>query len=210
MNAVFVVKSALNKFLEKRLSLLSWSAIFLAAIFLKSFIEQFLAVSRPITLLETAYQFIHNLYFFSISLLLIWILLSFILKVKPQKLSFFFIFSLFLVILPPLIDMARNHGETYWSFYILSSPAELLKQYLTIFGHLPSGIVYFGTKIVIIASIIAIAGSIWFLTKNIFKAILGAIVSYTIFFFLGSFPTLTYYIYAILSPDKNISDVRFV
>ncbi len=202
------IEISLKKILEKRVDVAPWMLIFLSFIFLRSFVEQFLAETKTITMLETIIEFMHNLYFFSLAILMLWLFLSFILKVKPQKLSYFLIFSLFLAIAPSIIDMLKTHGQIYWSFYLLSSPRELLSQYLSVFGHLPSGIVYFGTKITFILTVFLLAIFVYLMTKNWLKAIFTAIASYSILFFMGSFPSLFYYVYTFVTRDGRVSDIH--
>lgn len=202
------IETILKNSLEKRTDIVSWVLIFLSIIFLRSFVEQFLAVTKPLSLLETLMEFTHNLYFFSLTTLLLWILFSLILKIKPQKLSYIFIFSLFLAIAPSFIDMIKNKGQIYWSFYLLSSPADLWQQFITVFGHLPSGIVYFGTKITFIFAILIATAFVWFITKNFWKTFVGALGTYSILFFMGSFPSLFFYGYTLLSKKGGLSEIK--
>ena len=193
----------LKNLFEKRVDVLSWMTLLLSIIFLRSFIEQFLAVARPLTMLETIMEFVHNLYFFALVIVMLWLFLSFILKMKPQKLSYLLIFSLFLVIFPTIIDMLKTQGQIYWSFYLLSAPRDLWGQYLSVFGHLPSGIVYFGTKITFIFAILALTFLVWVMTKSWLKALLTAFSTYSILFFMGSFPSLFYYGYVFFARKEN-------
>ena len=202
------IEKVLRDMLEKRISVAAWMLIFSSVIFLRSFVEQFLAVSKPLTLLESIMEFIHNFYFFSLVIVLLWLFLSLILKVKPQKLSYVLIFSLFLAIVPSLIDMIKTHGQIFWSFYLLSSPSDLWRQYVTIFGHLPSGIVYFGTKITFVTVIFLIVIFIWFVTKSFWKAFFGAVATYSVLFFMGAFPSLFYYAYIFLTKAGKVSEIH--
>ncbi|MFA7319289.1 MAG: UbiA family prenyltransferase [Parcubacteria group bacterium] len=194
--------------LEKRADLLTWLSVFLSVIFLRSFVEQFLAISTPLTILETIMEFIHNLYFFSLSSLLIWLFLSFIIKVKPQKLSYLLLFSLVLVVMPSFMDMLKTQGVIYWSFYLLSSPSDLFQQYISIFGHLPSGVVYFGTKITFILTVFCAAILVWLTTKSAIRTFFATLGTYSILFFMGAFPSFFYYGYTFLTRTGRISDVH--
>ncbi len=198
----------LRSFLEKRISPLSWLGIFSCFVFLRVFVEQALAVARPLTNLEIIMEFVHSFYFFTLAILSIWLLLSLILKMKPQKFSYIFIFSMLLVLVPPVLDMIKTGGQVYWSFYILSSPSDLWKQYLTAFGHLPSGIVYFGTRIVFIATVILVSALVWILTKKIWKTFLVAFLTYSILFIMGAFPSFLYYAYVFFSRSGKVSAVH--
>lgn len=201
-------KRLFDRLSEQKVSLAAWTGVFLAVLFLRNFIEQFIAKTLPLTAGESLLEFIHNLYFFLLVLVLIWIFLSFILKTNPSKLAFFMCWASFLMLLPPVIDIIKNGGEIFWSFYLLSSLADLKKQFLSVFGNLPSGIVYFGTKITFIFSIILCSGIILWKTKNLIKTAIGAVSVYVILFFMGSFPSLFFYAYSFLTGTKKISAIK--
>jgi 4-hydroxybenzoate polyprenyltransferase len=198
----------INKLLDQKVNLSVFIAAFLSIIFLRVFIEQFVAKSSPLTFDQIIIEYIHNLYFFLISFLMIWIFLSLLLKINPAKLAYIFSLAAILIIFPPLIDMVKTQGQVFWSFYILSSVADLKIQFLTVFGHLPSGIVYFGTRIVFIAAIIFITGLVYFKTKNPIKALITAFAAYVILFFMGSFPSIFSYFYYPIIEKKNIGEIQ--
>ncbi|MFA6159899.1 MAG: UbiA family prenyltransferase [Parcubacteria group bacterium] len=208
MNKLKKIENFLNDLLEKKASLLSWIMAFLSIIFIRIFIEQFLALAKPILPYEVVIEYVQSFYFFSLTIILIWLILSLILKIKPQKLSFIFISSLLLVPLPPLIDIIKTGGEAYWSFYLFSSPSELWLQYRTVFGHLPSAIVYFGTKITFLGVILLLTFLIWLRTKSYLKTIGGAIIIYSMLFFMGGFPSFFYYGYNLIFPKKSFFEIK--
>lgn len=202
------VEKFIHDLLERRIGAVAWLSVFLSVIFLRSFVEQFLAVSRPLTILETIVEFIHNFYFFSLAFLMAWLLLSLVLRIRPQKLSYVLIFSLVLVVAPSFIDMLKTQGSIYWSFYLLSSPSDLWRQYITAFGHLPAGIVYFGTKITFMLTVFSATALAWIVTKNILKSMVVAIGMYSILFFMGAFPSFFYYGYIFLTNSGKIGDIH--
>lgn len=194
--------------LEKDVPIIGWVGVFLGVIFLRTFTEQFLAKTSAIAPYEAVLEFIHNLLFFSITFLFLWILLSFVLRINPKKLSAVFLAASFIVLFPPLIDMARTGGETFWSFYILSNATDLKLQFLTLFGNLPSGIMYFGTKITFFSATFLLAGLAFLITKSVLKTAFMAISAYIVFFFMGSFPTLFTFSYLSLSKRVPISNIQ--
>ncbi len=202
------IEKIVQSLLEKKLDVISWLVIFFSFVFLRVFTEQTLALARPLTTLEIIMELVHSFYFFALAILSVWLLVSLILRMKPQKLSHIFIFSMLLIIMPPFLDMLKTGGQVYWSFYLLSSPTDLWQQYLTAFGHLPSGIAYFGTRIVFVATIPMLAGLVWFLSKKIWKTVLAAIGAYSILFFWGAFPSFFYYAYIFFSRHGKVSAVH--
>ncbi|KKP78390.1 MAG: hypothetical protein A2271_03390 [Candidatus Moranbacteria bacterium RIFOXYA12_FULL_35_19] len=193
---------------EKGAGLSVWTLGFLGMIFFRCFTEQFLALAKPLAPYEVVVEYIHNFYFFSLAILLIWLFLSAILKENPQKLSGVLIYSLLFLTFPPLIDMIKTGGEAYWSFYLFSAPRDLLWQYATVFGHLPSAIVYFGTKIIFVATVAVLFFLVWFRTKNFLKSIFTAFAVYSILFFLGAFPSFFYYLYNFIFGTKKFLDIK--
>jgi len=193
---------------EKRVGLSTWTLGFLGMVFFRCFIEQFLTLVKPLVPYEAVIEYIHNFYFFSLAILLIWLFLSAILKENPQKLSGVLIYSLLFLTFPPLIDMIKTGGEVYWSFYLFSTPRDLFWQYATVFGHLPSAIVYFGTKIIFVATVAVLFFLVWFRTKSFFKSIFTAWAVYSILFFLGAFPSFFYYLYNFIFGSKKFLDIK--
>jgi 4-hydroxybenzoate polyprenyltransferase len=202
------IEKIFNGLFEKKTSLLAWILGFLGIIFVRCFIEQFLAFSKPMSAYDATVEYIHNFYFFSLAIILIWLFLSLLLKIKPQKLSGIMVFSLVIVIFPPLIDMVKTGGEIYWSFYLFSAPRDLFLQYITVFSYLPSAIVYFGTKITFLLVIFLLCVVVWIKSKNILKTISTAIVVYSILFFLGAFPSLFFYAFFFFSGQNNILEIQ--
>lgn len=202
------LQKIVEELLEKKISILTWIVVFLSMIVLRGFIEQFVAKSLPLAPQESLIELIHNLYFFILVLVFIWLYLSLILKINPARLAYIMSWATFLMLLPPFIDMVRSGGEIFWSFYLLSSPHDLWKQFITIFGNLPSGIVYFGTKITFLAAIFLCCGLIYLKTKNLVKMVTSALVVYIILFFMGSFPTLFVYAYDFFLGIKKVSDIK--
>lgn len=186
---------------------LTWSLSFLGMIFLRVFLEKYVASSQ-VTAESAIAGLLYNFFFFAILYLLIWLFLSLILKLEIRKLSKIMLWSLWLLILPPIIDMWKTGGSVFWSFYSLNGLAGLWLQFVTFFGHLPSGIVYFGTKITFILAIILIGGVVLVRTKNILKALVGALGTYVILFVLGTLPSWLGILYYSLFRSKKSSEVN--
>ncbi len=182
---------------------LSWTAIFSAIVALRVFIEKIAQglPSEPGSYLLVFY--FQNLLFFTLTFLLLWLWLSFLLKVNPRKLATFMLWGAWLIILPPLIDMLWTGGSIFWSFYLLNDLKGLWSQFSTIFGNLPPAIVYFGTKITFITAIFLLSLYVYLKSKNIVKTLLNAVVVYAIFFFMASFPSLVFFRLLFFSRKKQ-------
>ena len=89
-----------NNLLENKISLLIFVFSFLGILLLRVFIEHFAALSPSVSTYEIVIEYVHDIYFFSITFLLLWLLLSFFLNVNPKKLAYFFIWGSLLIIFP--------------------------------------------------------------------------------------------------------------
>ena len=184
------------------ISPLGWLLSFFGTIAIREFIESFVA-AKANTSEELIVDYFQNIYFALISILLLWIFTSLFLKTNPKKFLALFTIGIWLMILPPALDMLKTRGSVYWSFYMLGNLTYLKLQFFSFLSHFPSGIVYFGSKIVILISVLAIGLFIYIKTKNIIKGLIGAFFSYCILFFMGSFPSWLTFIYYFFEKSKK-------
>lgn len=194
--------------LETRITPLAWTCTFLFIIFLRVFEEQFIARSQKLLSYQLAIEYIHNLYFFLIVFLLIWLFLSLYLRIKIIRLSCLMAWASLLILLPPILDMLKTKGDVFWSFYVIGDVHNLGRQFITVFGDFPSGIVYFGTKITFMIAVLFVAGTVYLKTKNFLKTMLGAFFTYVILFFMGSFPTLFVFAYNFAFGHQKIYEIK--
>ncbi|HRZ94987.1 MAG TPA: UbiA family prenyltransferase [Candidatus Moranbacteria bacterium] len=202
------IEKIFENILETKISLLAWAGIFSSIIMLRVFTEQFVARSAKISEYQLIIEYIHNFYFFIITFIIIWLYLSLFLKLNPQKLAYLLIWASLLILPPPFLDMAKTKGELFWSFYIISGAGDLKNQFLTIFGNLPSGIVYFGTRITFLLAIAMCAGAVYLKTKNWIKTVVSSAVVYIILFFMGSFPSIFFFAYNSVFGTKNFFEIK--
>lgn len=201
------MKIEAGRIFQLEASFTSFIFIFLGIISLRILIEKFIA-SKDMVLGDVLVEFLHNFFFFSITFLLIWAILSLIISKNPIRLKSVMLWAFWVIILPPLLDIAKTGGQVYWSFYVLSDLRSLPRQFFTFFGDLPPGIVYFGTKITFILAIISVGGFVYKETKKPVKAFLSAFLAYVIFFCMGSFPTLFSLIYTFFTGSQKILQIK--
>jgi 4-hydroxybenzoate polyprenyltransferase len=202
------IEEIINTLLAGKISAASWLAIFLGIVTLRLFLDKFVAQSAFSTIQPE--MDLHNYLFFGLVFLFIWLFLSLILKTKPQNLAFLMIWACLLIALPPIFDLIKTGGAVYVGPYLYGNPGELKMEYLTIFGQLPSGMVYFGTKIVFILVSLGSGGLVWVKTKNWIKTLFGLIGSYSLLFFMASFPSWLAFIYYFLEGSKKITELSAV
>ena len=200
------VKEIINGLFGKTISPVFWLATFLGIVSVRLFLDKFVAKgSSPKIQWEMD---VHNFLFFGLTFLLVWALLSLILQIKPFQLAFLMICASLVIDWPPIFDMIKTGGEVYWGPYLYSNLALLKLQYLTVFGHLPSGMMYFGTKIAFIAAILALSVLVLVKTKSIFKAVLSLVGAYSALFFMAGFPSWLTFAFYFFEGSKKISAIQ--
>lgn len=174
---------------------LTWVLGFGGIMLIRLFIEVFLAdtgenVVGSLFASESLIRIrLHDALFFLVTLLAIWLCLSFFLRKKAFSFAKLPLVAASLIVLPPLLDMVWTGGSVFWSFYVLMDLAGLARNFVTVFSELPSGIVYFGTKIIIVLSVLLLAGVVFTKTRKVSQAALSAFAVYTIYFLMGSLPS---------------------
>lgn len=213
MKTIKKLAESLDVFVGKmfgiRISVSSLAGSFFGIIVLRVFEERFLA---------SAYQsvegvvdgFLYNFFFFILLYLLIWSLLSLFLKVKWMELSGLMAGSFWLILFPPILDMIRTGGEIYWSFYALDGLSGLGREFITVFGNLPSGIVYFGTRFAFVSAIFLVGSLVLIRTRSYFSAIVSAFCAYLAVFVMGTLPSWLALAYFSVERSKKIMEVSSV
>ena len=206
-NITLKLKTGVDMLLEKKTGLLIWAGGFAGIIGLRMLVERIIVPfsDSPFRILT---DYLHNIFFFLISYLVIWLIMAKILKIKPAKLAFLFLCASWLIVLPPILDIIRTGGGVYWSFYALGNLSEIMPNLWTFFGNLPSGIVYFGTKIIFALTILLIFGLIWLKTKKLAKSFVGALLAYFTLFIMGTFPAWVSYPYYFFKFSESPEQVQ--
>ncbi|MCX6761506.1 MAG: UbiA family prenyltransferase [Candidatus Moranbacteria bacterium] len=182
--------------LEKKVEPIFWCLTFFGIIEVRLYLDKFIAKSSS-PLFDLVVD-IHNLLFFFLTIALVWLILCGVLKKNPFELASFMLWVALAIIFPPIFDLLKTGSEVFWSFYLISAPSDLIWQYGTIFGHLPSGVVYFGTKIVFVIGVILLTGLVYIKTKKFSKTIFTAIGTYSALFLMAAFPSLFYYFVRVI------------
>lgn len=187
---------------------LHWLLVFLGIVSLRLFLDNLVAHSASISFkLEMD---LHNFLFFGLLFMLIWLFLSLILGLRPSRLSFLMIWACLLIDLPPILDLIKTGGSVYIGPYIYTSLKELKVEYLTVFGNLPTGMLYFGTKITFLMASLGIFFLVWLKTKNWIKGFLGLWGAYSLFFFMASFPSWLTFANSFFRGSEKISQIGSV
>ena len=144
--------------------------------------------------------------FFLFSYLIVLIFIVIYTNVPLKKAANILLWGFFIVIFPPILDKIICGQNTCWSFYIFDGLGGLFKRYLTFFGHDPFVGITFGVRIEVALAVIFLTIYFFIKTRKIVKSVMGGLISYTILFILGSFPS--WLTFAFLAPSKNISQIQ--
>jgi 4-hydroxybenzoate polyprenyltransferase len=144
--------------------------------------------------------------FFLFSIILLILFLGAYLRESFQKIANLLLWGFFLVISPPILDKYFCGTRHCWSFYAFDSLAGLGKRFLTFFGSDPVIGITYGVRIEVALAVLFLIFYIFLKTKNALKAFLGGLISYTILFILGSFPSWLTFLF--LAPEKNIAKIE--
>jgi len=206
-NILSKASDGFEKMQEKNVNPLTMLLVFLAVIGMRMFVEFFL-IPRNFQAGDVLIEYLHNLLFFSITLILMWMLLSFFLKTNPKKLAFPMLLAIWIILMPPIADILWTKGDVYWSFYALTDFEAVYSQFVTFFGVLPSGIMYFGTRLGFILAVIFAAIVVFLKTKSLFKAFFGAFFTYIIVFLMGIFPSLATFVYYLFNGSIKLAEIK--
>lgn len=193
---------------EKKINPLVWIGGFFGIIAVRLFFDNFLAKTGKVTVGNPTD--VHNLLFFLLAIVFLWIFLVLLIKEKPFKLSKIMLWGSLAIILPPILDMLKTGGGTFWSPYLFSDTKALQSQFMSFFGNLPTGMLYFGTRILALLAVLGVFMLVFVKTKHFLKAIFGGILAYVILFFMVSLPSLIAYLYYFLQESKKVSEISSV
>lgn len=196
----------IDKISSREIDSLTWMVGFLGVVAVRTFIKTFL-VSPGYSLAGALTDYLHEVFFFFITFALIWLFLSLILRKNPKFFTQIMFLAAWLMVFSPVLDMLKTGGGMFWSFYLLGTPKELLPEFLSFFGNLPSGIVYFGPRIMSLVIVVLSLALVFLKTKNILKSALSALGAYLILFFMGAIPSFLAYIYYFFENSIRVANV---
>lgn len=135
--------------------------------------------------------FLHPILFYFSLILTIAIFLYLLTGKEVKKILNLALIGLVIILFLPFIDFLASGGKgDVQSHYFFVSLPELIRNYFTFFGpHLESGATY-GVRVQAILAMIFTGVYIFHVTRKKWKALLGVIGAYTIFFLYGALPSI--------------------
>ncbi len=166
-----------------------WMVAFLCLILSRLLVESWLFgfESRPALFLW--YEFTHNFLFFLLSFLLFLPLFQYFARVSLSVASNMLLFGFLVILLPPVIDFLVSDGKGLWSFYIFDGFFGLVSRYFTFFGDRPDMGITYGVRVEVALVTIFFGYYVFLKTKQYLRAFCAGLSSYTLLFFLGTFPS---------------------
>lgn len=170
-------------------SLPLWSATFLALILGRLGIESALGFFQPRSLDFLFFEFSHTLLFFLVSFFVLLPIIRFAGAPSHRSAAHLLLFGFLIVLTPPILDTLIFRGEAFWSFYEFDSLRGLVTRFFTLFGDTPNVGITYGVRIEVILVTFGV-GSYAFLKTGILRqACLSALLTYSVLFILGTFPS---------------------
>jgi chlorophyll synthase len=90
---------------------------------------------------------------------------------------------------PPVIDKAIFGDHAFWSFYELDGLPGLLSRFFRFFGDSPDIGITYGVRIEVALMSIGLGSYSFFRSRNVLRSIGILLLSYSVFFILGTFPS---------------------
>jgi 4-hydroxybenzoate polyprenyltransferase len=183
-----------------------WLTSFTSLIFARIMVENWLNGFESRSLQFIFYEFTHTFFFFLLSFLILWPLVTFFTKTSLLKVSSVLLFGFLIILTPPIVDVWISNGAHLWSFYKFDGLIGLWHRYLTLFGDRPDIGITYGVRIEVVITTLFIALYTYIKTKKLLRSLLAAIATYSTLFILGTFPSWLTLI--ITSFDKNIFSIN--
>lgn len=164
---------------------LSFLAIILVRLFIETGVNAYKAESHTFLF----YEFSHTFLFFLFSFTLFLPVMRFAGAASWSRAANLLLFGFLIIWTPPLIDAWIFQGAQFWSFYELDGLRGLFHRFLTFFGDTPNIGITYGARIEIALMSIGIGYYAFFRSKKLLRTLGAALLAYTVFFILGTFPS---------------------
>ena len=115
------------------------------------------------------------------------------------------LFGFLVIWTPPILDKLIFGDQLVWSFYELGGIADLGRDFFSFFGDTPNMGITEGVRIEIALMTLGLGGYAFFRTRDIFRAAGIMILTYLVFFILGTFPS--YLAILALAPSQGLLGV---
>lgn len=171
------------------LTLATFVTTFFALIFTRLLIENALGLFKERTFFYFFFEFTHTFFFFLCAFLLLVLLVRWAGSITLTQAANVLLFGFLITLTPPIIDTIIFHGSHFWSFYEFDGFLGLLKRYITLFGDTPSIGITYGVRAEVVIVTLCLGLYTFIKSQRIKKALVVSLLTYTILFVLGTFPS---------------------
>lgn len=200
------MKKFLHRFIERienaPLSLGSFMTTFLALILVRLTIEDALSSFGEQPFFYNYFEFTHTFLFFLCSLILLLPVINYAGANSLKKAVNMLLFGFLIILTPPIIDKIIFRGEYFWSFYEFDSLHGLFIRFFTLFGDTPDVGITYGVRVEVVFVTIALGIYAYLKSGQFRKASLVMLLTYTILFVLGTFPS--WVTFPVMIVQKNL------
>jgi 4-hydroxybenzoate polyprenyltransferase len=169
-------------------SLGEWIAGFLGIIFIRFFLENFSNPAPSFPAVPDILTMVHYGLFYLAAILSSSLILRLVVP-DIKKVSKFMLAIFTVCWLPPIVDLVVAHGSWSSMAYVFASSHALWKDFLTFGGGSILGGVTIGIKVEFILVLCGVFSYVFLKTKNIWKSIGIALLSYVVMFALIALPS---------------------
>ncbi len=187
-----------------------WLLGFAAIIFIRFLLENFSSTAQSGYITSDFYTLIHYYLFYFGALLSMAFVLKLFLPYNLLSLTKLMLFGFFIAWLAPIVDLLVTYGAGLQMAYIFQTPAELFHSYLTFCGPLIIPGITIGMRIEMILFMVGIFVLIYEYSHSAWKALLAALLTYTIAFIWIAAPSVVKLISDMLTLNIELGSYEVV
>jgi chlorophyll synthase len=185
--------------------LVSFSGVLMVRFFLETLSDPTSSGIAPFDVPTLIHYFLFFLFVDIAIILLLQIVIPTWRKIIPQLV----LFSTAITYLAPIVDWVVSGGKGFVMTYIIDSPVNMLRSFLTFFGGNLFYGVTIGMRVEIIIVVIAIGFLVYRVSKNLPKSLFSMLMTYLIIFISGTVPGIIPAVANIFT-DQYLTNSQFI
>jgi 4-hydroxybenzoate polyprenyltransferase len=170
-------------------SLPLWCVTFLSLILIRLSIESALGFFHPQSLTFLFFEFAHTFLFFAVSFFALLPVIRYAGAPSLESAAHLLLFGFLIILTPPVIDTLIFQDHAFWSFYEFDGLRGLAIRFFTLFGDTPDVGITYGVRIEVVLVTLGIGLYAFLKSRRLGHAFLSALLTYSILFLLGTFPS---------------------
>jgi 4-hydroxybenzoate polyprenyltransferase len=171
------------------LSFASFVVGFFALILVRLTVENILGLFPERSFFFFFFEFTHTFLFFLCSFFILLPVVRFAGASTLKQATNILLFGFLIILTPPVVDTLIFHGSHFWSFYEFDGLRGLITRFFTLFGDTPDIGITYGVRVEVVIVTCALGLYAFLKSGRLHKALVTALLAYTILFVLGTFPS---------------------